>query len=120
MTVTYQLVGMRQAAIANPPPNGQERAPEGTRMQPHLAIAMLGLAACACSPTRVVTAPVQAAGQATTAVARAAAPVAAGAAVGVATANPAAGAAAGRAASGALQRAPADTAEAPDATETPR
>ncbi len=76
------------------------------------AIALLGLAGC--SPTRVVTAPVQAVGQATGTVVRAAVPVATGAAVGAATANPAAGMAAGRAASGVVAR-PASPADA----ETP-
>lgn len=65
-----------------------------------------------CSPTKVVTAPVQAAGQAAGAVARTTAPVVTGTAVGVATANPAAGAAAGRATQGALAR-PAPAAPAP-------
>jgi hypothetical protein len=73
-----------------------------------LAIAPL-LALAACSPTKVVTAPVQAAGT----VARTTAPVVTGTAVGVATANPAAGMAAGRATQGAIAR----PAEAPPAVE---
>lgn len=88
-----------------------------------LAAAMLVLAALAgCSPTKIVTAPAQAVGSATSTVVRAAAPVAAGAAVGVATANPAAGMAAGRATSNVVARpASADTTspEAPE-TETPQ
>lgn len=75
-----------------------------------LAVAPL-LALAACSPTKVVTAPVQAAGQAAGTVVRTTAPVVTGTAVGVATANPAAGMAAGRATQGAIAR-PADASPA--------
>jgi hypothetical protein len=83
------------------------------RLALSLAFAPL-LALAACSPTKVVTAPVQAAGQAAGTVVRTTAPVVTGTAVGVATANPAAGMAAGRATQGAIAR-PAEASPAVEA-----